>query len=382
MNWCTPSYKYFSKLDLKSGYHQFLIPPADRPKTAFVVSQGHYEFLVLSMGPQNAPAEFQETMYKVMTPCRDFSQVFLDDIILFSRTFDEHIHHLQLAFETLAKEKLVLNATKCELAVAKVVVLGHVVSETSISPTNDAIQSILDLQEPLTLKQANKFLGGLAYYRKFVPNFAHVAAPIHKVTNLTHDKRYLFKWTNEQSLAFHALKQQLTSAPLLLRFPVAGFPLQLATDASGVATGGVLYQDVNGERHNLFYHSKVFSPVEQKYSVPEREALAILHCLQRMRTLVLGRTVYIHTDHCPIYGMLKKPMNNRRIERVANLIQEYQIGEMKHMLARVVVSPITFLALSMILSSIFLTVLKANFSCRSRLIQLPRFRLQKPLYLR
>ena len=131
-------------------------------------------------------------------------------------------------------------------------------------------------------------------------------------------------------MAFHALKQQLTSAPLLLRFPVDGFPLQLATDASGVATGGVLYQDVNGKRHNLFYHSKVLLPVEQKYSVPEKETLAIFHCLQRMRTLVLGRTIYIHTDHCPICGMLDKPVNNRRIERIANLIQEYQIAEIKH----------------------------------------------------
>ncbi|CAF4497579.1 unnamed protein product, partial [Rotaria sp. Silwood2] len=191
-------YKYFSKLDLKSGYHQFRIPPTDRPKTAFVVSQGHYEFLVLSMGPQNAPTGFQQTMYKVMKPCRDFCHVFLDDIILCSKTFDEHINHLRLASDTLAKEKLVLNASKCELAVEQVIVLGHIVSETSITPTHQAIQAILDLHEPRTLKQANKFLGGLAYYRRFVPNFAHVAAPIHKVTNLTKDKRHLFKWTDEQ----------------------------------------------------------------------------------------------------------------------------------------------------------------------------------------
>ncbi len=323
-------YQYFSKLDLKSGYHQFRIPPADRAKTAFVVSQGHYEFLVLSMGPQNAPAGFQKTMCRVMKPCRGFCQVFLDDIILYSRTFDDHIRHLQLAFATLAAAKLVLNVSKCELAVEKVVVLGHTISATSITPTIDAIQAILDLPEPRTLKQANKFLGGLAYYRKFVPHFAALAEPIHKITNLTTARRHLFQWTNEQSNAFHALKQALTTAPLFLRFPVEGFPLHLATDASGLATGGVLYQDINDQRHNLFYHSKVLSSVEQKYSVPEKEALAIFHCLQRMRALILGQTVYIHTDHCPICGMLQKPVNNRRIERVANLIQEYQIAEMKH----------------------------------------------------
>ncbi|CAM2729036.1 unnamed protein product [Rotaria socialis] len=106
-------YKYFSRLDLKSGYHQFRIPTADRPKTAFVVSQGHYEFCVLSMGPQNAPAAFQKTMYAVMKSCREFCHVFLDDIIICSKSFDEYINHLKLAFEALAKEKLVLNASKC-----------------------------------------------------------------------------------------------------------------------------------------------------------------------------------------------------------------------------------------------------------------------------
>ena len=271
-------YTYFSKLDLKSGYHQFRIPVEDCPKTPFVVSQGHYEFLVLSMGPQNAPAGFQKIMSRILKPCRHFCQVFLDDIILYSKTFEEHLSHLRLAFETLAKAKLVLNASKCELAVEQVTVFNHVVSETSITPTNDAIQAILDLPEPRTLKQANRFVGGLAYYRKFVLHFSRIAAPI------------------------------------FLRFPVDDFPLQLCTDASGIATGGVLYQDINGVRHNLFYHSKVMSPVEQRYSVPEKEALAILHCLQRMRTLILGRTVYIHTDHCPICGMLQKPVNNRRIE--------------------------------------------------------------------
>ena len=323
-------YRFFSKLDLKSGYHQFRIPPEDRPKTAFVVSQGHYEFLVLSMGPQNAPAAFQRTMCNVLKSCRDFSQVFLDDIVVFSKTFVDHLAHLRLIFAILADHHLVLNASKCELAVESVVVLGHHVSSTGITPTTDAIDVILNLPEPRTLKQANKFLGALAYYRKFVPNFAHVAAPIHRITNLTSARRHLFRWSSEHSAAFRQLKHILTTAPLFLRFPLPDFPLHLATDASGIATGGVLYQEVGGTRHNLFYHSKLLSPVEQSYSVPEKEALAIFHCLQRMRGLILGRQVFIHTDHCPICNMLQKPVNNRRIERVANLIQEYQIAGMKH----------------------------------------------------
>lgn len=322
-------FKYFSKLDLKTGYHQFQIPKIDQPKTAFVVSSGHYEFSVLPMGPTNGPPCFQKTMLNLLKPCRAFTCVYLDDIIIYSKTFEQHLHHLQLVFQIFANNTLVLSPSKCEIAVTQVEFLGHIVSENTLTPTNDALRAILDLREPRTLKEANKFLGGLAYYRKFVPQFAHIAAPIHKVTNLTKKKRHLFKWTEEQSKAFFALKRMLTTE-LYLHFPVDGLPLYLSTDASGTATGGVLYQEIDGKRRNIFYHSKILSSVERKYSVPEQEALAIFHCLQRMRTYILGRTVYIHTDHCPICGLLQKPVNNRRIERVANLIQEYNIAGMKH----------------------------------------------------
>ena len=126
-------------MDLKSDYHQLRVPLADCPKTAFVVSQGHYEFLVLPMGPKNTPVAFQKIMSKVMKPCRDFCLVFLDDIIVYSKTFDEHINHLRLAFDILSKAELVLNASKWELTVEKVHVLDHVVPQTTITPTNEAI---------------------------------------------------------------------------------------------------------------------------------------------------------------------------------------------------------------------------------------------------
>ena len=295
-------FKYFSKLDLKSGYHQFQIPKADQEKTAFVVSSGHYEFSVLPMGPTNGPACFQKPMSNLLKPCCDFPRVYLDDIIIYSKTLQQHLHHLNLVFDILTNHKLVLSPSECEIAVPTVEFLGHIISEHTFTPNNAAIQAILDLREPRTLKEANKFLGGLAYYRKFVARFAHMAAPIHKVTNLTRANRHLFQWTDEQSSAFFDLKRMLTTE-LYLQFPVDGYPLHLATDASGIATCGVLFQEIGGERRNIFYHSKVLPSIERKYSVPEQEALAIFQCLQRMRTYILGRTVYIHTDHCPICGL-------------------------------------------------------------------------------
>ena len=150
-------YKYFSKLDLESGYHQLRIPLANRPKTAFVVSHGHYEFLVLPMEAKNVPVSFQKIMSKNMKSCHDFCLLFLNDIIAYSKTFDEYINHLRLAFDILAKAKLVLNASKFELAFEKVFVLGHMVSQTTITPTNEAIQAILDLSESRTLNHRSKY---------------------------------------------------------------------------------------------------------------------------------------------------------------------------------------------------------------------------------
>ena len=132
-------------------------------------------------------------MSNLLKPCRDFACVYLDDIIIYSKTFHQHLHHLTRVFEIFTSNKIVLSPSKCEIAVTKVEFLGHIISENTLTPNNEAIQAILHLREPRTLKEANKFLGGLAYYRKFVPQFAHLAAPIHKVTNLTKDKRHLFQ---------------------------------------------------------------------------------------------------------------------------------------------------------------------------------------------
>ena len=213
-------------------------------------------------------------MSNLLKPCRDFARVYLDDIIIYLKAFQQHLHHLTRVFELFTNNKIVLSPSKCDIAVTQVEFLGDIISENTLTPNNESIQTILDLREPRTLKEANKFLDGLAYYRKFVPRFAHRAVPIHKVTNLTKDKRHLFQWTEEQSKAFFNLKCMLTNE-LYLQFPVDGYPLHLSTDASGIATGGVLFQNINGERRNIFYHSKVLSSIERKYTVPEQEALAI-----------------------------------------------------------------------------------------------------------
>ncbi|CAF4335019.1 unnamed protein product, partial [Rotaria sp. Silwood2] len=240
-------YKYFSKLDFKSGFYQIPINETDKEKTAFVTPFGLYQFNVLPMGLINSPPTFQKVMNNTLQSCRQFCLVYLDDIIVFSKSHEEHISHLEQVFTALQTNHFVLNPPKCELMVSKINYLGHTISEKIITPTNDKIQAILDIKEPHTLARANKFIGALSWYRKFIPNFATIAAPIHAVTNLNKNDRRKFKWTSAQSNAFHQLKQMLTTAPLFLHFPVDNQPFILTTDASDFGIGGVLQQEVNGQ---------------------------------------------------------------------------------------------------------------------------------------
>ncbi|CAF1458242.1 unnamed protein product [Rotaria sordida] len=198
----------------------------------------------------------------------------------------------------------------------------------------EKIEAILAIHEPRSLAQANKFIGALSWYRKFIPHFATIAAPIHAVTNLTKDRRNKFQWKYAQSKAFHDLKQMLISKPLFLHYPVNNVPLMLTTDASAIGIGGVLQQEIDGEIHNLYYHSQLMTPCERKYSAIEKEALAIYKCFARMRTFLLGRNIILRTDHCPLCHIMEKTVRNARVDRITHLIQEYNIDKVIHINGR------------------------------------------------
>ncbi|CAF4246300.1 unnamed protein product [Rotaria sp. Silwood2] len=327
-------FSYFSKLDLKSGFYQIPINNSDKEKTAFVTPFGLYQFNVLPMGLRNSPPTFQKVMTDTLKACRHFCLVYLDDIIVFSQSFSDHLDHLKRVFSALGARSLVLNPPKCEIAVPQIDYLGHTISKNSIRPMKEKIDAILAIKEPRTLPQANRFLGSLGWYRKFLPNFATVAAPIHAVTNLTRANRRKFKWQHAQSEAFKELKSMLITEPLFLHYPVDNLPLILTTDASDIGIGGVLQQEVNGNIYNLYYHSQVITPCERKYSAIEKEALAIYKCVQRMRSFILGRGLIIMTDHCPLCFIMQKTIKNARVNRITHLIQEYNIDKVVHIQGR------------------------------------------------
>ena len=187
--------RYFSKLDLKSGYFQIPILEADIPKTAIATQDWLYEFTVLAQGLMNAPPTFQRVLNNLVANGRwDYVVVYLDDILIFSKTMEEHKQHLRDDLSTLHQANFQVSPAKCSIAVTRIEFLGHISTHDKVEPLPEKIKAILDIPPPRTLAQANKFMGKVCYYRKFIKDFARIAAPIHKVTNKTRTKKHEFKW--------------------------------------------------------------------------------------------------------------------------------------------------------------------------------------------
>ncbi|CAF4626058.1 unnamed protein product, partial [Rotaria sp. Silwood2] len=325
---------YFTKLDLKSGYFQIPISEEDKEKTAFVTPDGHYEFNVLPQGLMNAPASFQRVMNNLLATGRwDYVVVYLDDIVIFSHSLQEHKHHVDEVLSVLNKAHFTVSPAKCIIAAKQIEFLGHIVSATTVQPTPDKIQAILDIPPPRTLSQANKFLGKIGYYRKFIPDFAAIAAPLHKVTNKTRTKRHEFYWHAEQQAAFEQFKTILTTSPLFLHFPDPSLPFILSTDASLTRIAGVLKQNSSTGVKICYYKSRLLSDIERRYSTTEREALAIYWCLDQLRPCIGTSSVIIETDHQPLTNMHKKyNFRNKRIDNWLLKLQDLlpQILEIKY----------------------------------------------------
>ena len=309
-------HSYFTKLDLKSGYFQIPIAEADKEKTAFVTPDGHYEFNVLAQGLMNAPASFQRVMNNLLATGRwDYVVIYLDDIVIFSHSLEEHQRHVDEILSILNAAHFKVSPPKCTIAARKIEFLGHIVTATTVEPSPEKLQAILDIPPPRTLSQANRFLGKIGYYRKFIPDFAHIAAPLHKVSNKTRTKRHEFYWHAEQQAAFEHFKKILTTAPLFLHFPDPSLPFILSTDASLTRIAGVLKQNTSAGLKICYYKSRLLSDTERRYSATEREALAICWCLDQLRPCISSSSVLIETDHQPLSNMHKKySFRNKRID--------------------------------------------------------------------
>jgi transposase InsO family protein len=312
--------KYFSKIDLRSGYHQVRIHEEDVPKTAFRTRYGHYEFLVLPFGLTNAPATFMHLMQSIFDPHLDhFVIIFLDDILIFSKSLEEHDKHVREVLEVLRKNKLYAKESKCEFFKEKISFLGHVVSAKGISMEEDKVKAIQEWPVPSSTTAVRSFLGLTGYYRRFVKGFGRIALPL---TNLLQNESK-FQWTESQQQAFDSLKQAISSAPVLA---VADDSLTyvVTTDASGFAVGATLSQDQGKGLQPIAFLSHKLDKHERNYPVHEQELLAVIIALKEWRHYLHGRKFKIITDHQSLRYLSTQPHLSSRQVRWSEFLQQFE----------------------------------------------------------
>lgn len=262
-------------IDLRSGYHQIRRRESDVEKTAFRTRYGQFEYLVTPFGLTGAPGCFQTLMNNILRPyLDDFVLVYLDDILIYSKTAGEHVNHLRTILQILRDHELYGKLSKCEFLKQEIEYLGHIISKNGIQVNPKKIEAVKNWEIPKNVTQVQSFLGLCNYYRRFVKDFATVPTPLTDITRK--DKGY--KWEVEEQQSFDELKNLLTNAPVL-RCADPNIPYQLTADASQTGVGAVLTQtDENGTRP-VAYASRKLIPAEQDYSTHERELLAIKYAL-------------------------------------------------------------------------------------------------------
>ncbi len=342
--------QWFTTLDLASGYWQVEMEEQDKEKTAFITHEGIYEFNVMPFGLCNAPATFQRLMHEVLDDLVfTKAPVYIDDINVHSKTFDQHLKDLQEVFEKIRKAKLKLKLKKCHFCNREIKFLGYVVGKDGIKTDENKINKVREFPRPTTIGEIKSFIGLGSYYRKFIPNFSTIVKPILKLTEgikyekikegagpakkinrLINTKNIAENWQEEQEKSFRLLKEKLTTAPILA-YPDFEKAFRLYTDASGQALGAVLQQEGNDKKENVIaYASKSLTKAEQNYSATELESYAVVWAVEKFRHYVLGGKGFtIITDHYALKWLKSQELKGRKGRWIIKL-QEYEPYEIEY----------------------------------------------------
>ncbi|KAI3692533.1 hypothetical protein L6452_32350 [Arctium lappa] len=312
----------FSKIDLRSGYHQVRVKKEDIPKTTFRTRYGHYEFLVMPFGLNNAPAIFMDLMNRVCFPFLDKSViVFIDDILIYSKDEGEHEKHLCDVLEVLRKEKLYVKFSKCEFWLKEVQFLGHVVSEDGVKVDPTKIEAMMSWEPPTSSTEIRSFLGLAGYYRRFIQDFSKIASPI---TSLTR-KNVNFLWTNAQDQAFQTLKKRLCEAPIL-SLPKGLDDFVVYSDASKMGLGCVLMQ----WGKVIAYASRQLKDYEINYPNHDLEQAAVIFALKLWRHYLYRMKCTLFTDHKSRKYIFDKKELNMQQRRWLELLKDYDCDLLYH----------------------------------------------------
>ena len=311
--------KFFTKIDLRSGYHQIRVHPDDVQKTAFRTRYGHFEFLVLPFGLTNAPATFMHLMHSIFREHLDsFMVIFLDDILIYSQNLDDHMKHVKMALQILRKHQLYAKPSKCSFFQHSVEYLGHIVSSNGVEPDPAKIKAIHEWKIPTNVKEIRSFLGLAGYYRRFIQDFAKIAAPL---TDLTR-KNIPYRWSLREGEAFNKLKELMTQAPVL-QLADPNLEYKVTCDASDFAVGAVLSQEHEDGEHPIAFESRKMNPAEGNYPTHERELLAVIHALRTWRHYLQGSKFTILTDHHSLKYFMTQPNLSKRQARWLDFLAEF-----------------------------------------------------------
>jgi hypothetical protein len=308
--------KYFSKIDLRSGYHQLRIKEADVQKTTFVTRYGQYEFMVMPFGLTNAPAIFMNLMNKVfMEELDKFVVAFIDDILIYSKSHKDHEHHLRIVLERLRAHQLYAKLRKCEFWLEKIAFLGHILTTKGIEVDPSKV-AVSKWKQPSNVSEVRSFLGMTGYYRRFIKGFSSIARPMTEL--LKKDNKFV--WTPKCEESFQIIKKKLTTMPVLT-LPDIHQNFIIFCDASRQGLGCVLMQN----EKVIAYASRLLKPHEQNYSTHVLELAAIVHALKIWRHYLIGNKCHVFTYHKSLKYILSQPDLNLRQRRWMELIKDYDI---------------------------------------------------------
>ncbi|KAJ2984544.1 hypothetical protein NUW58_g6005 [Xylaria curta] len=315
--------RWFTKIDLKSGFHLVRIKPGDEWKTAFRCRYGLFEYTVMPMGLINAPATFQKMMNDIFHDLIDAGLlVYLDDLLIYAETLEEHDKLVIEVLQRLSKHHLAVAPQKCTWGVQSIEFLGYNISADGIAMSRDKVDTVLQMDTPRSQKEAQSFIGFANFYRRFIKDFSKIARPITRGNAL--DKKQ-WEWTNEMKEAWATLKDRFTRAPILVHFDPSKIAI-VETDASDFALGGILSQEgTDGKLHPVAFHSRKLLPTEMNYEIHDKELLAIVDCLLKWKQYLEGakHRIEIYSDHQNLAYFTVAKVLNRRQARWAQQLSSY-----------------------------------------------------------
>ena len=314
--------KYFTTLDLASGYWQVAMEPTAREKTAFTTYSGLYEFCRMPFGLVNAPATFQRLMEIVLHGLvRHSCLVYLDDVLVMGSTIEEHNTNLAEVLDRIRRAGLRLKPRKCKFAQESVAYLGHVVTANGVETDPEKLEAVRSYPVPVDAKSLRSFLGLASYYRRFVPGFAKVAGLLHSLTK----KDVTFAWSPECQESFEELKHLLTTSPVLA-FPDFSWRFILETDASGAGLGVVLAQEqLDHSVRPIAYASRTLLKHECNYRITELEGLGVVWAVKHFRAYLYGHPCTVYTDHEALKSLLNTPHPPGKLARCGMALQEVDL---------------------------------------------------------